>query len=97
MTNQNIILGKWAILGANNGTFFIKNDQNLQVCEYIKTQEDARLIAAAPDMYDALKDLLAEYQISDTDGSLYGNKLSEKVSPNWVKAFEVLTAIEKKE
>ena len=54
---MNYTPGEWKIIEANNGTFIIRNDRNLQICEYVKVTDDAQLIAAAPDMYEAIKAL----------------------------------------
>jgi len=61
----NYTKGEWKILEASNKTFFIRNDQGLQVCEYIKTREDANLLSAAPDMYKALKLLIERFNEMD--------------------------------
>jgi hypothetical protein len=46
------------MLTANNGTYFIRDENDNQLCEYIHTLKEAKLIAASKDMYEALKALI---------------------------------------
>ena len=51
--------------------------------------DNAKLLVAAPDMYEALKALLDEYQISQDDTEI-------NVSTNWVRAFNAISKAEGK-
>ena len=53
--------GKWRIIESNHNTYLIRADHDLQVCEYIKSQADAHLIAAAPDLYEAAKEIMERF------------------------------------
>jgi len=55
----------------------------------ISREANAHLISAAPDMYEALKALLDEYQITDEDTEI-------NVSANWVRAFKAISKAEGK-
>ncbi len=49
--------GKWKILEANNGTFFLRDSAGVEICEYIRGRGNAHLIASAPELYEALRGL----------------------------------------
>ncbi len=46
------------IIQQNNDRYFIRNAEGKQMCEYIPDIETAQLISAAPEMYEALKELI---------------------------------------
>lgn len=57
MSNGNWTKGEWAV----NGLYIIsrQNEEDyIRICQILSTDADARLIAAAPDLLKALKNLL---------------------------------------
>ncbi len=69
---------------------FEKNICQLSVRSPEEEKTNARLISAAPDMYEALLALLEEYQITKTDDEI-------NVSSNWIRARESVSKSEGKQ
>lgn len=54
MKDTNFTPGKWMVCEDDFGEPFVENESGDPVCEVCGTTDDARLIAAAPDLYEAL-------------------------------------------
>lgn len=44
----------------DNGQLMIYNSDNLEIAQSFMTSDDARLIAAAPELYEALREIVAD-------------------------------------
>jgi len=61
--------GEWRLFHSDDGHAWIANDRLENVC-WVRNEDYARLIAAAPSMYEALRQIAERHSDKSVDGQI---------------------------
>ena len=89
--------GPWELVQERDYLNLQEKDTNLVIAQFMgASDEDARLIAAAPEMHEVLKEIFRLSEIGLSQGILYGKPLVTEMGTENIHTHEKVRAILRK-